>query len=163
MKPSRHTLLFLAAWFASLMLGASVYLPGLPGSFVFDDISNIIGNHSLTEPVTGLHDLLRYMLSAPVGGLLRPISTLTFMLDAHLFGIEAEPFKITNICIHLVVGVLLWCLARELLRAYRSSGSTSWDDRSIAWISLAISTLWLVHPLNLTSVLYAVQRDSSLA
>ena len=163
MNLSRQTLVFLAAWLGALAVTALAYLPGLPGSFVFDDISNIIGNHSLTQPVTGLHDLLRYMLSAPVGGLLRPISTLTFMLDAHLFGIEPEPFKITNICIHLTVGASLWFLSKELLRAYRASIRNPMDDRTIGWLSLAISTLWLVHPLNLTSVLYAVQRDSSLA
>lgn len=162
MKMSRNILLFAFAWLSALALGALVYLPGLPGAFVFDDISNIVNNPALMQPIAGVHDLIKVMLSAPVGGLLRPISTLTFMLDAHLFGIAPEPFKITNIAIHLAVGVLLWFLARELLRAYRASTGEPWDDRLIAWLSLATSTLWLVHPLNLTSVLYVVQRDSSL-
>lgn len=162
MKPARETTVFITAWFGALALAALVYIPGLPGAFVFDDISNILTNPSITQPITSLHDLLTHMLSAPVGGLLRPISTLTFMLDAHLFGVEPEPFKITNIGIHLVVGILLWFLARELLRAYCTSTDKAWDDKTIAWLSLAASTLWLVHPLNLTSVLYTVQRDSSL-
>lgn len=156
-------MVFVAAWCGALVLATLVYIPGLPGAFDFDDVSNILDNPAITQPITNLHDLLTCMLSAPVGGLLRPISTLTFMLDAHLFGLEPGPFKVTNIGIHLTVGILLWFLARELLFAYRSSTGKLWDDRTIAWLSLAASTLWLVHPLNLTSVLYAVQRDSSLA
>lgn len=162
MKSSRNTLLIASVWLSALVLGALVYLPGLPGAFVFDDISNIVNNPAIVQAIANVHDFIKVMLSAPVGGLLRPISTLTFMLDAHLFGVAPEPFKITNIAIHLAVGILLWFLARELLRAYRASTGEAWDDRLIAWLSLAASALWLVHPLNLTSVLYVVQRDSSL-
>lgn len=162
MRPSRNVL-FLTFWFGAFLLGALVYLPGLPGAFVFDDISNIVNDPSLTAPLTGLHDFLRMLFSAPVGGLLRPVSTLTFMADAHLFGIDPRAFKITNIGIHLAVGVLLWFLSRELLRAFRTASGKDLDDRTIAWLSLAATTLWLVHPLNLTSVLYTVQRDNSLS
>lgn len=163
MKLTRETIVFTAAWFGALALAALVYLPGLPGAFVFDDISNILNNPAITQPITNLQEFLKCVLSAPVGGLLRPISTLTFMIDAHLFGLEPKPFKITNIAIHLTVGLLLWFLARELLRAYQRASGQSWAPRTVDWLSLAISTLWLVHPLNLTSVLYVVQRDNSLA
>jgi hypothetical protein len=163
MNLSRDKLLFSTAWLGAIFLGALVYLPGLPGAFVFDDISNIVSNPGIKLQVLSAHGLLQAMLSAPVGGLLRPISTLSFVLDGYFFGIDAEAFKITNICIHVTVGILLWYLARELLRAYRATSGKSLDDRSIAWLSLTVSSLWLVHPLNLTSVLYAVQRDSSLA
>ncbi|MFI4968035.1 MAG: hypothetical protein ACHQAU_04840, partial [Gammaproteobacteria bacterium] len=163
MNLSRNRLLFIAAWLGTLFLGVLAYLPGLPGAFVFDDIGSISGNAAIKLQTLTAQNLLQAVLSAPVGGLLRPISTLSFALDAYFFGIAPEPFKITNICIHLMVGILLWYLARELLRAYRESTNKMLDDSSIAWLSLAVSALWLVHPLNLTSVLYTVQRDNSLA
>ena len=163
MNPPRNKLLFVTAWLGALLLGALVYLPGLPGAFVFDDIGSISGNPAIRLQVLSVQGLLQAMLSAPVGGLLRPISTLSFVLDAYFFGVDPEPFKITNICIHVTVGILLWFLARELLRAFRASARKGWDEHTIAWLSLEVSTLWLVHPLNLTSVLYAVQRDNSLA
>ncbi|HEV7165166.1 MAG TPA: hypothetical protein VGO35_07260 [Gammaproteobacteria bacterium] len=144
-------------------MGALIYLPGLPGAFVFDDIGSIADNAAIKLRELSLDGMLHAILSAPVGGLLRPISTLTFVLDAHFFGVSPLPFKITNICIHLVVGILLWYLSRDLLRAYRDSTRKSLDDCTIAWLGLAASTLWLVHPLNLTSVLYTVQRDNSLS
>lgn len=163
MNSSRKSILFIAAWLSTLLLGALVYLPGLPGSFIFDDIGSIADNAAIRLKVLNSAGLLHAILSAPVGGLLRPISTLSFVLDAHFFGVSPEPFKITNICIHLAVGILLWYLARELLRAYRPYLDKTQDDRTIAWLSLAASALWLVHPLNLTSVLYTVQRDNSLS
>ena len=160
---NRKQLPFLSAWLGALLLGALVYLPGLPGAFVFDDIGSISNNPAIQLQVLSAHGLLQAVLSAPVGGLLRPISTLSFVLDAYFFGVNPEPFKITNICIHVAVGALLWFLARELLRGYRASSGKALDDRTVAWLSLAACSLWLVHPLNLTSVLYAVQRDNALA
>ena len=162
MNLHRHKLLFVTAWLGALLLGALAYWPGLPGAFVFDDYGSISNNPAIKLTVLSAQGLLQAALSAPVGGLLRPISSLSFALDAYFFGVNPEPFKITNICIHLMVGSLLWFLARELLRAYRTSSGKMLEDRTIAWLSLAVSTLWLVHPLNLTSVLYSVQRDNSL-
>lgn len=163
MNLSRNRLLFIATWLSTLVLGALVYLPGLPGAFVFDDYGSISNNPAIKlQALTG-QGLLQAALSAPVGGLLRPISSLSFALDAFFFGVNPEPFKITNICIHLMVGALLWFLAREILRAFRASTGRELDDLTVSWLSLAVSTLWLVHPLNLTSVLYVVQRDNSLA
>lgn len=163
MNSLKNILPFIFMCLGALALGVLIYLPGLPGAFVFDDYGSISGNPAIDLHTLTFQGVAQAMVSAPVGGLLRPISSLSYVLDAHFFGVTPEPFKITNICIHVLVGVLLWFLARELLRAYRTSTGRFVDDCSIAWLSLAISTLWLVHPLNLTSVLYAVQRDNSLA
>lgn len=163
MKLRKGQLYFAAAWLGALVLGLCTYLPGLPGAFVFDDYGSISNNAAIRLQALTVPNLLQAAFSAPVGGLLRPISSLSFALDAYFFGVSPEPFKITNICIHLLVSILLWCLARELLRAYRSCSGTALSDGAINWLSLAASSLWLVHPLNLTSVLYAVQRDNSLA
>lgn len=163
MRLTKIDALFLAAWLGSLLLAALIYLPGLPGAFLYDDIGSISNNAAIALKSLDLESLRQAALSAPIGGLLRPISTLSFALDAYLFGVSPGPFKVTNIVIHLAVGVVLWFLARELLRAYRKSTGASLDDRAIVWLSLATSTLWLVHPLNLTSVLYVVQRDNSLS
>ena len=163
MHLSRKPLLFTVAWLGAVLLAVLAYSPGLPGAFVFDDIGSIANNPAIDLHALTAQGLLQAVLSAPVGGLLRPISTLSFALDAYLFGVSPGPFKITNIGIHLAVGALLWFLTRELFRAYRTSTDKSLDDDVIGWLSLAVSTLWLVHPLNLTSVLYTVQRDNSLS
>ncbi|MGE5625203.1 MAG: tetratricopeptide repeat protein [Bacillota bacterium] len=159
----KHRIAFLAASAGMLLLGALVYFPGLPGDFVFDDIGSIVNNDALRSGLTGTGGLLQTILSAPVGGLLRPFSTLTFLLDSWAFGISPGAFKLTNIFIHLCAGTTLWFVARDLLRAYVRRSRLGLDEHSIAWLALTATGLWLVHPLNLTSVLYTVQRDNALA
>lgn len=156
--------MFLAVWLAALLLAALIYLPGLPGDFVFDDIGTIVGNSKLTLQRLDFDGLLHAALSAPAGGFSRPLSMLSFALDAYFFGISPLAFKATNILIHLGCGVVFWFLSRELLRTYaRTARKPHLTPDAIAWLSLVIMALWLVHPLNLTPVLYTVQRDTSLA
>ena len=145
-----------------LALGSAIYLPGLPGDFVFDDFSNIVNNPAVTSPIHGLSGLWQSVLSAPMGGLLRPISMLSFIANAELFGLSPPAFKIVNVVIHLCCGILLWCVARELLRADISVNDRDMKRATIEWLSLVSAALWLVHPLNLTAVLYSVQRETSL-
>lgn len=160
---ARSKALFYASWISAQLLGVIVYLPGLPGDFIFDDYGTITGNSALLIQHLDLGSLLHAMLSAPVGGLLRPLSTLSFILNASFFGLSPTAFKLTNIFIHLVAGTLLWCVSRELLRAYNHVSARKFAHEAIQWLSLAIMLLWLVHPINLTAVLYVVQRDTSLA
>lgn len=162
LKASRKTWLLMAC-FAALALGLAVYLPGLPGDFVFDDFSSIAGNPAVTLPHHGFAEFFSALFSAPVGGFLRPISMLSFMLEAHFTGLSPLGFKLVNIAIHLACGVLLGFLAREIFRILGTWRLPGLDETSISWLSLATATLWTVHPLNLTAVLYVVQRETSLS
>jgi len=156
----RKPLLILAG-LATALLGILIYLPGLSGDFVFDDIGSIAQNPALRPDHGG--NLLQVLLSAPVGGLLRPISTLSFVLDAAWFGISPAAFKLTNIFIHIAAGAMLFLVAREILRAHTRHEHAAATGTTDDWLALAATAIWLVHPINLTSVLYVVQRDNSLA
>lgn len=162
LKISRKTW-FLLACLAALALSLAVYLPGLPGGFVFDDFSSIAGNPAVTVPHHGFAELFTALFSAPVGGFLRPISMLSFMLQAQLMGLDPLGFKLVNIAIHLACGALLGFLAREIFRILGTRRLLELDEASIGWLSLATATLWTLHPLNLTAVLYVVQRETSLS
>ena len=130
---------------------------------VFDDYSSIFENPAVMTPHHGLVELATALFSAPTGGLLRPLSMLSFILNADLTGMSPGGFKLVNILIHLACGLLLWFLAREILRAYTERRQVALDTKAIDWLSLGVATLWLVHPLNLTAVLYIVQRETSLS
>ncbi len=161
--PQRPALIFGLACVTALAVGLLVYLPGLPGDFVFDDFSSIVSNPAVTAAHHDLAGLLDAMLSAPIGGLLRPLSMLSLILNAQLFGLSPFGFKLVNIFIHLACGGLLGFLAREVLLVHARSIGRPADTQRIAWLSLAAAALWLVHPLNLTAVLYIVQRETSLS
>jgi tetratricopeptide (TPR) repeat protein len=161
--PNRSTLIYTLACLAALAAGLLIYLPGLPGDFVFDDFSSIVANPAVTAHHDGLAGLLDAMLSAPIGGLLRPLSMLSLILNARLGGLDPFGFKLTNILIHLACGVALWSVAREILHAHARGTGVQPDEPRIRWLSLIAAALWLVHPLNLTAVLYVVQRETSLS
>ena len=158
--PPYTTILLLAG----LCLTATLaYLPGLPGEFIFDDISNIVKNDHVK-----LHDLSSQSIASTLtashsGPLKRPISMLTFGLNYYFAGMDAFYFKLTNLIIHLLNGIGLFFLTRLILRTYRQRSEHRLTDAHIIITSAAICAAWLLHPLNLTGVLYVVQRMTSLS
>ena len=87
---------------------------------------------------------------------------LTFALNNMVGGMNPLYFKYTNLVIHLINGACIYFLTRLLLYSFRKEQTPVHGD-SIFWISLATSAAWLLHPINLTGVLYVVQRMASLS
>ena len=144
----------------AVLLTAIVYLPGITGGFAFDDYANIVQNRYLTDAPTNLDDLRKAVWSGEAGPFKRPIAMLSFALNNALTGHWPMGYKITNLVIHLINGVLAFFCALLLLKAHLNQRE---DSKKIVFLSAIAATVWLVHPLNLTSVLYVVQRMTSLA
>ena len=155
------TTLLIAAWSAVLALTIAIYCLGLPGYWVFDDFTNIANNDAMSYPLDWQH--FSAILAAGSGYLRRPLSTLSFYLDSHFFGLTPAAFKLTNIGIHVITGLCLGAMARGLLRLYRTRRQPDLSDAKIDWLTFITAAIWLVHPLNLTAVLYVVQRDTELS
>lgn len=158
-SPGRFVLTLLLA------LTFIVYQPGLYGDFEFDDFSNIVGNNKLKDfsefEWKGLYDAAFSSYSGP---LKRPVSMGSFAVNAATTGLGAPLFfKLTNLIIHLVNGILVYWLIGLMLRRLREKTSPILDANTGLWIQCAATGMWLLHPINLTSVLYIVQRMTSLA
>ncbi len=88
----------------------------------------------------------------------------SFALNHIATGLDPYYFKLTNLGIHLFTGLSLLLLTVLLLQSYNLRlPSKPIEERQIFVISLAVTAAWLLHPFNLTSVLYIVQRMNSLA
>lgn len=148
-----------------LVLSAIVlaYWPGLHGPFLFDDNPNILYNPAVHMDGFTLHDLMRAALSSRSGLLFRPISMLSFALNYYFFGAGVFSFKLTNLIIHAVNALLFLWLTHRLLVNCRRRFQFNWTDTQLVWAAVVIAAAWALHPLNLTSVLYVVQRMTSLA
>lgn len=139
----------------------AVYLPGINGPFVFDDLSNITNNSFLRIQELSFSSLYSGATSGHAGPLKRPVAMLSFALNYYFTGgYIASAFKITNILIHSLNAALVFILSLQLFN--RSATIT---DKNLTGLYLAagISLMWALHPINLTSVLYVVQRMTSLS
>lgn len=145
-----------------LLLTALAYSPGLTGGFAFDDYPNILLNKAITDGDMSTDSLAQVVGSGVAGPLKRPIAMLSFAVNYHSTGATPRAFKLTNLVIHLLNGLLVLWLAILILRAHDGVPAVSASANPTV-CALAISAIWLVHPLNLTSVLFVVQRMNSLA
>lgn len=150
---------------AVLVMVFFIYRPALNGFFVFDDIPNILQNDAVAMQELSSSSLKQIVFSGTSGplGLNRPISMVSFAINHALAGFDAYYFKLTNLGIHLINAVGLLVLTRMLLGFYRCHYQMALTDKDVAWISLAVAAAWVLHPFNLTSVLYIVQRMTSLS
>lgn len=140
-----------------------VYRPGLQGPFMFDDGPNITKNGHLALQNLTFSELKEAAFSSDSGPLKRPISMVSFAINYYLSGLDPFYFKLTNVGIHVLNGIALSVLTNLLLRVYRRRFDSELSLSQISWISLGVASAWLLHPFNLTSVLYVVQRMTSLS
>ncbi len=145
----------------SLLIAAAAYSPGLDGGFMFDDYTNIVFNDALRLESLSFKALAQAGWSGMAGPLKRPLAMVSYALNYSLSGDSARAFKLTNLAIHLINGGLLFALLRLLLFAH--ADGVGRRGLNLSLLSAVATAIWLVHPINLTSVLYVVQRMTSLA
>lgn len=143
---------------------AAVYWPGLSGGWVFDDYPNIVDNPDIhiTPGHSTLGAWVGSLLSSPSSFLHRPLASLTFSANWYFGGGSPWPFKLTNVVIHLLNGVLLFGMLRSLLRLQSLRTSSAIDPGAATRLALCVTAAWMLLPINLMSVLYVVQRMESL-
>ncbi len=150
-------------WLLPVLLAVvtAIYWPGLHGGFLFDDFPNIVDNHALHMTQLDLESL-KAALSSPSGEQ-RPLAAASFALNAYFTGLDPEPMKAFNVIIHLLNAALIYALMLILLRLrdmQREPAPTRAPSRR--FMALAIAAAWALAPINLTPVLYVVQRMESL-
>ena len=155
----RPTLARRLALVAALLVTALVYWPGLSGGYIFDDYPNIIENPALQVRHADWATLKAAALSSPSSEFHRPLSSLTFVANYMTTGLAPFGWKLTNLMIHLLNGVLVYLLARALLCA----AARGREEPRAGLLAALIAAGWLLLPVNLTAVVYVVQRMESLA
>jgi hypothetical protein len=144
------------------MVTLAVYWPGLSGGFLFDDYPNIVDNRGVQPVDASFSSLVGAALSSPSSEFKRPLASLSFAANYLVSGLDPYWMKLTNLVIHLLNGLLVFLLARALLRS-APEGATSATGRRAGVIAALIAAGWMLLPINLTGVLYVVQRMESMA
>ncbi|MGC1549936.1 MAG: hypothetical protein WA777_15545, partial [Rhodanobacter sp.] len=142
-----------------LALITLVFWPALSGGFVFDDYPIFAENPIIH--VTGWHwQAWQQIWAWSHINIQRPLAMLSYALN-YALGSGTWGFKATNLAIHLLNTVLLLLLTRRLLSAGWSSCSDKDVDiqrRHTDYWALGIATAWAIHPLQISAVMYVVQR-----
>ncbi len=149
--PRRWWWLFLAA---VLLFGAYVYLPVRHFEFInFDDNLFVDGNPFLKKGITPL--TLEWAFNANLtmpskhAEYFIPLTLISRLIDAQLYGINSGAFHVTSALIHLINTILLGC-ALGYLTGY-------WNRSAI------VALFFLVHPLNAEPVCWLSARKDILS
>ena len=148
---------------AVIVLSVLMYAPGLSGGYIFDDFGNLVDNPSFAAGLVQQH-FWAAVWSSGSGPTDRPISMFTFALQALFTGMHPWPFKFVNVLIHAANGVLIYALSRKVLGFVFEHRSTARNWLiSPELLAIFVSAAWLFSPVQLTAVLYIIQRMESLS
>lgn len=136
----------------ALLLVLPVFWPALHGGFLFDDFPNLVHAEGWKAQSLGAIELWRAMHSDVSGSIGRPLSMLSFAFNHALTGLDPYWLKLTSLLWHLGNGLLVWLLCRRLLSALPVG------LRPGTWVALLLAMAWLIHPLQVSTVMYTVQR-----
>ncbi len=135
---------------AACLAGATlaVYLRAIPQGFVhIDDPVYVTGN---SHVLTGFSfQNLRWSFVGFHDGNWFPLTWLSLMLDAEVFGDRAASFHFTNVALHAANTVLLFAL---LAQATGSRGKSAF-----------VAALFALHPLHVESVAWISERKDVLS
>lgn len=152
---SGNALPVIALFLVSLCLVALIYWPGLSGTYLLDDVQNIKHLDTLPDSLT-FDSLLHFIGSGISSTLGRPVSMLSFALQHDSWPNKVWDFKFVNLMLHLLNGCLLFWF---LLRLTQFNAAT----KELAYpLAFVVSFLWLIHPIQASTVFYVIQRMTEL-
>ncbi len=140
-----------------LLVTVALYWPGLNSPFIFDDIPNLNSMGKYND-LGAWRDMVLFILQGDSGPTGRPVSLASFYLDdINWQGASAADFKYTNLMIHLLNGVLIFWVS------LKTAAYLDFSDTHKHLFALLTATLWLLHPVQINTVLYVVQRMTQLS
>jgi len=134
------------AIYAVLLFTAMVYVKALFNGFAnYDDDFYIIDNAYLKN---FNFEAVKAIFSSFYQGNYHPLTTLTYLFEYHLFGLNPLPYHTLNVLLHLV----------NVLLVYRMTEKLSGNKLT----ALIVALLFAVHPMHVESVAWVSERKDVL-
>jgi len=130
----------------------AIYLPNVGDSFVMWDLDAYRTVLESTTYIRTAWDLLTDFSGKIVSGYYAPLGSISLMMDGWIaggYGPSPRTTLLVNLSVHFVNGLLVFALIRAL-----GAGL------GVAWLGALI---FLIHPLQVSSVLWFAQRKGLLA
>lgn len=126
-----------------VMLVGLAYGNALSNGFCFDDVPFI----QLSDDVGGIDDIPGlFGFGRPMA--YRPVRQASYAIDGELWGKNPFGYHLTNIVLHAIATVLVYCVSRRLFRR-----------RAFSWV---VAALFALHPIHTESVTYISGRKDVL-
>lgn len=135
------------------LLGWVILAPGLGGGFLFDDQPNLVDDPDWKLEHLSWSALTQLFGTGIASNFGRPLALLSFALNHVFTGMDPVPLKATGLAIHLFNGCLVLLLVRRLIVI-----ATSWGDKVALGAAWVLAFAWMVHPIQVSSALYIIQR-----
>lgn len=155
-KFSNHIFLMKKIILLLAIITVAVYFNTLNNSFVWDDRFTIEENDLIKDikyiPKIFITDLFYSYAEKNVAehrNYYRPIQTLSFLIDYHIWRLNPFGFHLSNIFLHLANGILVFTAVFLICKS--------------RIVSLFTSVLFLVHPVQTGAVAYLTGRSDILA
>ncbi|ACL06498.1 Tetratricopeptide TPR_2 repeat protein [Desulfatibacillum aliphaticivorans] len=157
-RPKPHAFAFISMFFILIL----VYSNTFHGVFVFDDNTRIVKNEYIRMERLDFESITDSFRDEQTGAfrLWRPLAFLTFALNYYAGGLEPTGFHAFNLSVHFLAAWFLFLFIRAMLNLPMlrdKYGELSYP------LALLTSVFWAVHPIQVTSVTYVVQRMASMA
>lgn len=131
------------------------FWPGLSGGFIFDDYHNIVTNANIQIKELTIENL--WKAANGYSGGTRQLAMISFALNAYWAGLDPWAYKFTGLMVHALNAALVFLLVDHLARI-----TLPLSERQRRFASLAAALAWALHPIQVSSALYVVQRMETL-
>lgn len=141
-------------------LAVGLYLPSLEGDFVYDSQLQILTDSFIHQPAHWRDVLTLRVMGMDVLDFNRPVQLASLMADAAIWGRDPLGYRLTSLLLHALNGCLLFALLSKL------SGLSAAGQRQERWgicLAMALSALFLVHPIAVEAVCEPSNREDLLA
>jgi Flp pilus assembly protein TadD len=133
------------------------YSHTLHSPFVFDDIRNVSSNQAIQISDLTFKNLRHAAEKSPLSA--RPVSYITFAVNYFFHQHEVYGYRLVNMVIHMLNGVFLFLFLMNTFKLPVLQGKI----KHPFWVAYLATLIWVIHPLQVQSVTYIVQRMNSLA
>jgi len=145
-----------------------LYVPTLNYPFHFDDYHNIVEN----PYIKNIKNFSLFLEGLRIhGNWFRALPTLTFALNYHVHQLDVLGYHLINLILHMGSGILVYFISKHLFAlAFRQERAHFSDDRiglftddKRSLLSFYSAALFIVHPIQVNTVTYIVQRNEGMA
>lgn len=146
---------------AVMVACAGVYFLHTGDYFLFDSGYALADNQWLEFDASTLEGWRVATFGTAAGPLGRPLSNFSFALSAALEGgVSATGMKLGNIFLHCLNGLGVLLFVRLILSA---SPVLRQGQEKVYVVAVLAAAIWTLHPIHVSTVLYAVQRMTQLS